>query len=256
MCPPTTAPPPPRAPAPRRRPPSHAVHCHATRRSPPTHPIPRTCPIHPTAPKHPCHAAVEISITNLNTHIPSGQPTGARLRSSRPNRTQGAPCIRRKPAENEPGGKPMTPAGPSGGGGRSGVVIAWVGWWVVSAALYLVLVDTVVLPELVTGAVIGAIGASGATLVRAQRRVVMRPRASSACGAVAPARELPARPLDPHAGAGAARDGSPPEGFTRCRLHAGRTMRAPPRDACSGRPPAHSRRTRSSSAWTRSGGCC
>ena len=72
----------------------------------------------------------------------------------------------------------MTPAGPSGGGGRSGVVIAWVGWWVASAALYLVLVDTVVLPELVTGAVIAAIGASGATLVRAQRRVVMRPRAS------------------------------------------------------------------------------
>ena len=72
----------------------------------------------------------------------------------------------------------MTPAGPSGGGGRSGVVIAWVGWWVASAALYLLLVDTVVLPELVTGAVIAAIGASGATLVRSERRVVMRPRAS------------------------------------------------------------------------------
>ncbi len=72
----------------------------------------------------------------------------------------------------------MTPAGPSGGGGRSGAVFAWVGWWVASAVLYLVLVDTVVLPELVTGAVIAAIGASGASLVRAQRRVVMRPRAS------------------------------------------------------------------------------
>ncbi len=71
----------------------------------------------------------------------------------------------------------MSAAGPSGGGGRSGAVRAWVGWWLVSAAIYLVLVDTVVLPELVTGAVIAVIGASGATLVRAQRRVVMRPRA-------------------------------------------------------------------------------
>lgn len=69
----------------------------------------------------------------------------------------------------------MTPAGPLGGGGRRGAVIAWLGWWLASFAVYLVLVDTVVLPELVTGAVISIIGASGAVLVRAQRRVVMRP---------------------------------------------------------------------------------
>lgn len=65
--------------------------------------------------------------------------------------------------------------GPIGGRGRFGAAIAWVGWWLVSAALYLVLVDTLVLPELVTGAVIASIGAGGAMLVRAQRRVVMRP---------------------------------------------------------------------------------
>ncbi len=69
----------------------------------------------------------------------------------------------------------MTAIGPRGGGGRSGAVIAWIGWWVASFGVYLVLVDTVVLPELVTGVVISIIGASGAVLVRAQRRVVMRP---------------------------------------------------------------------------------
>jgi hypothetical protein len=71
----------------------------------------------------------------------------------------------------------MSHAGPEGGGGRRGAAIAWLGWWLVSAAVYLVLVDTVVLPELVTGAVIAVIGATAATLVRAQRRVVIRPRA-------------------------------------------------------------------------------
>ena len=76
----------------------------------------------------------------------------------------------------------MTPAGPVGGGGRRGAVIAWFGWWVTSMAVYLVLVDTVVVPELVTGAVIAVIGATGAVLVRAQRRVVLRPRASWLAG--------------------------------------------------------------------------
>ena len=71
----------------------------------------------------------------------------------------------------------MTEVGPAGGGGRRGAAIAWVGWWLACVSVYLVLVDTVVLPELVTGAVIAAIGASGATLLRAQRRLVMRPRA-------------------------------------------------------------------------------
>ena len=85
------------APARRGRSSSHAVHCHATCRSPPTHPIPERDRSH-HRPKHPCHAAVEISITtSTHTHIPSGQSTGAGLRSSRPNGRQGARCIRRKP---------------------------------------------------------------------------------------------------------------------------------------------------------------
>lgn len=71
----------------------------------------------------------------------------------------------------------MTTPGPTGGAGRTGAAIAWVGWWLGSAAIYLVLVDTVVEPELVTCAVIATIAASAATLVRGQRRVVMRPRA-------------------------------------------------------------------------------
>jgi hypothetical protein len=69
----------------------------------------------------------------------------------------------------------MSHAGPEGGGGRRGAAIAWVGWWMGSAGVYLVLVDSVALPELVSGSVIAAIGASGATQLRAQRRAVMRP---------------------------------------------------------------------------------
>jgi len=80
------------------------------------------------------------------------------------------------PVDDEAGTSLMTEPGPVGGGGRRGAIIAWVGWWLASAALYLVLVDTVALPELVTGAVIATVAASGATLLRAQRRVVMRPR--------------------------------------------------------------------------------
>jgi hypothetical protein len=59
--------------------------------------------------------------------------------------------------------------------GRAGAAIAWIGWWAASGGVYLVLVDSVSLPELVTGSLIAIIGASGATLLRAQRRAVMRP---------------------------------------------------------------------------------
>jgi hypothetical protein len=69
----------------------------------------------------------------------------------------------------------MSQAGPVGGRGRSGAAIAWIGWWAASAGVYLVLVDSMSLPELVTGSVIAIIGASGATLLRSQRRAVMRP---------------------------------------------------------------------------------
>jgi multisubunit Na+/H+ antiporter MnhE subunit len=59
---------------------------------------------------------------------------------------------------------------------HSGAVRAWVIWWVLLAALWLALVDTVVVPELVAGAVAAAIAATGAVIVRGQRRLLLRPR--------------------------------------------------------------------------------
>jgi hypothetical protein len=59
-----------------------------------------------------------------------------------------------------------------------GAVRAWVVWWVLLAALYLALVDTVLVPELVAGAVAAAIAATGAVVVRGQRRILLRPRAA------------------------------------------------------------------------------
>jgi multisubunit Na+/H+ antiporter MnhE subunit len=63
-------------------------------------------------------------------------------------------------------------------GRHPGAVRAWVTWWVLLAALWLALVDTVVWPELVTGAVAAAIAANGAVLVRGQRQLLLRPRAA------------------------------------------------------------------------------
>jgi multicomponent Na+:H+ antiporter subunit E len=55
---------------------------------------------------------------------------------------------------------------------------AWVVWWGLLAALWLALVDTVVVPELLAGAAAAAIAATGAVLVRGQRRLLLRPRAA------------------------------------------------------------------------------
>lgn len=60
---------------------------------------------------------------------------------------------------------------------RRGVVLAWLGWWVACAALYLLLIDKIDVPEAITGAVIASVGATGAVLVRTQRRRLLRPRA-------------------------------------------------------------------------------
>jgi multisubunit Na+/H+ antiporter MnhE subunit len=57
-----------------------------------------------------------------------------------------------------------------------GPVRAWLVWWVLLAALWLALVDTVLVPELVAGAVAAAIAATGAVVVRQQRRLLLRPR--------------------------------------------------------------------------------
>lgn len=62
-------------PARRRRPSSHAVHCHETSQSPPTHPLPERARSH-HRPKHPCHAAVEISITSSTHAFHPGSPPG------------------------------------------------------------------------------------------------------------------------------------------------------------------------------------
>jgi multisubunit Na+/H+ antiporter MnhE subunit len=47
---------------------------------------------------------------------------------------------------------------------------------VLLAALYLLLADSTVFPELVVGAFAAAVGATGAVLCRAQRRELLRPR--------------------------------------------------------------------------------
>src|ERR1700759_333024 len=53
---------------------------------------------------------------------------------------------------------------------------AWLTWWVLLAALSLLLVDTVAVPELAAGAVAAAIGATGAVIVRRQRLTLLHPR--------------------------------------------------------------------------------
>ncbi len=57
-----------------------------------------------------------------------------------------------------------------------GALRAWLVWWVLLAALWLALVDTVAAPELVAGAFAAAVAASGAVVVRSRRRVLLRPR--------------------------------------------------------------------------------
>src|ERR671933_1991854 len=59
-----------------------------------------------------------------------------------------------------------------------GAARAFAVWWALLAALWLALVDTVVVPELVVGAVAAAIAATGAVVVRGQRRLLLRPRAA------------------------------------------------------------------------------
>jgi multisubunit Na+/H+ antiporter MnhE subunit len=71
-----------------------------------------------------------------------------------------------------------------------GAVRAWLIWWTLLAALWLALVDTVAAPELVAGAVAAAIAATGAVVVRGQRRVLLRPRAAWVRHAAGPVRRL------------------------------------------------------------------
>jgi multisubunit Na+/H+ antiporter MnhE subunit len=66
--------------------------------------------------------------------------------------------------------------GPLGGGGRRGAVRAWIAWWVLCAALWLLLIDRTQLAELLTGVVCATIAATAAVLVRQQRETILRPR--------------------------------------------------------------------------------
>jgi hypothetical protein len=72
----------------------------------------------------------------------------------------------------------MSPGGdgPRGGGGRWGAVRAWLAWWALLTALYVVLVDSRRLEELVAAVLVGALGATAAAIVRHGREVVLRPR--------------------------------------------------------------------------------
>src|SRR3954452_13829357 len=67
------------------------------------------------------------------------------------------------------------PDEPAGGGGRRGAALAWIGWWLASAALWLALVDTTRSHELVAGAVAGMLAAAPALVLSSQRHVVLRP---------------------------------------------------------------------------------
>jgi multisubunit Na+/H+ antiporter MnhE subunit len=50
----------------------------------------------------------------------------------------------------------------------------WLSWWLILAALYLVIDDSVLVPELAVGAFAAAVGATGATLVHRERRTLLR----------------------------------------------------------------------------------
>jgi multisubunit Na+/H+ antiporter MnhE subunit len=49
----------------------------------------------------------------------------------------------------------------------------WLTWWVLLAALYVLIDDSVLAPELAVGAVAAAVGATGAALVHRERRVLL-----------------------------------------------------------------------------------
>lgn len=57
------------------------------------------------------------------------------------------------------------------------LVRTWVIWWVLCAALWMLLDDTTAAPELADGAVAAAIGACGATLTQARVPIRFAPRA-------------------------------------------------------------------------------
>lgn len=76
---------------------------------------------------------------------------------------------------------------------HAGARRAWLIWWVLLTALFVVLSDSRRLEVLVVGALVGAFGATAAVVVRAHRDVVLRPRPGQM---VAAARGLLSWPRD------------------------------------------------------------
>jgi hypothetical protein len=77
--------------------------------------------------------------------------------------------------DDKPGSSVTSPPVP----GPVDQVVFWVVSWVLLVGLYLLLVvDSIDVSELVTGAVAAAVGATAATTVRSQRLVSFRPCAS------------------------------------------------------------------------------
>jgi multisubunit Na+/H+ antiporter MnhE subunit len=68
----------------------------------------------------------------------------------------------------------------------AGMVRAWLIWFVLLYPLYVLLADNTTLPELLTGVVAAAIGATGAVVVRAQRTRLLKPRPRMLKGAWRP----------------------------------------------------------------------
>jgi hypothetical protein len=66
--------------------------------------------------------------------------------------------------------------GPRGGGGATGARRAWLGWWLALTVLWLALADSRRLEEIIAGVAVGALAATAAVTVRAQRDVILRPR--------------------------------------------------------------------------------
>ncbi len=82
------------------------------------------------------------------------------------------------PSANVPSSQPLLSPAPSG----RAIVICWLAWWLICAGLWMWLEDTVVLANLVDGAVAAAVGATGTTLVYAERLVAFDARARWALG--------------------------------------------------------------------------
>lgn len=82
------------------------------------------------------------------------------------------------PSSKVPLSHPLRSPAPPG----RAIVLCWLIWWLICAGLWMWLEDTLVLANLVDGAVAAAVGATGTTLVYAERLVAFDARARWALG--------------------------------------------------------------------------